>query len=179
MSETVKTACKYEWRSGIVQFQIILRNQRKDEVIQRLCDAVGQDAPYLPMTGIELDHFSIFATGPSEYWMFADPEHAEQAIAGMHQIFGETASVFDQSAGRVMMRISGENAKDLLMRCAALDLEAPSLPAPGATHTIVNQISTLIVCRAKTECFDLSVPRSYADSFEKAMQMAALDLVQS
>lgn len=179
MSEAGITACRFEWRPGIAQFQIILRNQCKDEAIQRLRDAIGEDAPACPMTGMQLDHFSIYATGPLEYWMFAEPAHAEQAIARAHQIFGDIASVFDQSAGRVMMRISGEKAKDLLMKCTALDLEASSQPKPGATHTTVNQVPALIVRCSEPERFDVSVPRSYADSFEKAMQTAALDFVPS
>ncbi len=117
-----------------------------------------------PLEGAAADGVRIYATGPLEYWVFSETHGAQALDRRLADALGDTASLFDQSHARFVVRISGNDATGLLAKGTPLDLDAGAFPAEGASHTMIEHIPALVRRRAVPACYDLSVPRSYAGS---------------
>jgi heterotetrameric sarcosine oxidase gamma subunit len=153
--------------SSITQFQVIVRKGKSTALGKKLA----------PLEGREVDGLFICATGPGEYWVMAEKHDAHDVEAMLLKQFGETASLFDQSHGRVMLRIEGPRAADILAKGSPLDLDA--MPASGAAHTVIDYIPALLAWRDGFEGVDVSIPRSYAVSFVTWLAEAALEFTSS
>ena len=153
--------------SGITQFQVIVRKGK----------TVAPGKTLSPLEGREIDGLFICATGPGDYWVFAGNHDTRAVEALLNEQFGETASLFDQSHGRVMLRIEGPRAAGILAKGSPLDLD--TMPASGAAHTVIEHIPVLVAWRDGFEGVDVSIPRSYAGSFVTWLAEAALEFTSS
>ena len=117
----------------------------------------------------------VCATGPLEYWVFSETHSAQALERRLADELGDTASLFDQSHARFVVRISGDDATRLLAKGTPLDLEAGALPAHGASHSMIEHIPALVARCAIPVYYELSVPRSYAGSYVAWLAEAALE----
>ena len=148
---------------GITQFQVIARKGKSTAFGKTLA----------PLEGAEIGGLFICATGPGEYWVFAEKNDAHYVEAMLFNQFGEAASLFDQSYGRVVLRIEGPCAAEILAKGSPLDLDG--MPASGAAHTVIEHISVLVARRDGFAGFDVSMPRSFAKSFVTWLAEAVLE----
>lgn len=149
----------------VVQIQLIARSGQEQKLVSAIARFLGRSAPLLPLEGAERNGLFICATGPRDYWVFAERRSSPEVIRAIEAISDGLASVFDQSDGRLVLRVSGSKAVDLLAKGSPLDLCGPSLPAACGIHTVIEQIPALVVRHNASTIYDLSVPRSYAGSF--------------
>lgn len=152
---------------GITQFQVIARKGKSAAFGKTLA----------PLEGAEIEGLFICATGPGEYWVFAEKNDACGVEALLLNQFGETAFLFNQSHGRVVLRIEGPRAADVLAKGSPLDMRV--MPASGAAHTVVEHIPVLVAWREGFEGVDVSIPRSYAVSFGIWLTEAALEFTDT
>lgn len=145
----------------ITQFQVIARKGAPDAFAKQLA----------PLEGTEIDGLFISATGPREFWVFAAKHSSREVEALLFEQFGETAALFDQSHGRVVLRIEGPRAADILARGSPLD--PGEAPASGAAHTVFEHIPVLVAWRDGLAGADVSIPRSFAGSFVSWLAGAA------
>ncbi len=131
----------------MTQFQVILRKGEASRSLEIMED----------------DGLLICATGPDEFWVFSEQHDAQGVETVLGRMIGETASLFDQSHGRVVLRIEGPRTIEVLAKGSPLDFDA--LPVKGAAHTVIEHIPVLISRREAAGPYDVSVPRSYAASF--------------
>ncbi len=132
---------------GMTQVQVILRKHKGPG----------------PLEGLAKDGVSICTTGPGEFWAFSEQHDTHGTEKRLGKVLGESASLFDQSHGRLVLRIEGPGALEVLARGTPLDLA--KMPAASATHTVIEHIPVLIARHRTTGRYDISVPRSYAVSF--------------
>lgn len=147
---------------GITQFQAIIRKGK----------TIGRGHKLSPLEGAEIDGLFICAVGPGDYWIFTE-KHDEQ---GINKLLGETASLFEQSHGRVVLRIEGACAADILAKGSPLDAEV--MPERGAAHTVVEHIPVLVAKHDEVDGYLVSIPRSFANSFVAWLTEAALDFAE-
>jgi len=105
--------------------------------------------------------------------VFSAQHNASELEKQFAEALGDTASLFDQTHGRFVVRISGDDATRLLAKGTSLDLDEGAFPAQGASHTTIEHLPALVVRRANPACFELSVPRSYAGSLLTWFTVAA------
>jgi heterotetrameric sarcosine oxidase gamma subunit len=160
-------------RPSVAQIQVIARKDRGDSLARRLSALLG--TALAPLEGAETDAFRVYATGPREYWVFSETLGAGALERRLGDELGDTASLFDQSHVRIVVGIRGDGATGLLAQGTPLDLEGGAPPAPGACHSALDHVPALVVRRAEHNCYDLSVPRSYAGSFVAWFSEAALE----
>ena len=154
-----------EERQDTIQLQLLARNQDPSQLSDSITRFLGRTSPLSAMEGAMHDGLFICATGPREYWILAQNPDAINAITALQDMVEQSASVFDQSAGRIVVQMTGANAIDVLAKGTALDLQAKALPAQGATHTVLEHIPALLAWQSNAVVYDLSLPRSYAHSF--------------
>ena len=160
-------------RRDVVQLQLIARNNRVAQAAEALAEFLGQQTALQPLEGAAKNGLSIFATGPREYWILAEGISAAQATTDVINITGQSASIFDQSDARIVIRLAGLNALNVLAKGTALDLGEDAFPQPGAAHTALNHIPAIIARHSVPSCFDVAIPRSYAASFMTWLRDAA------
>lgn len=146
----------------IKQFQAMIRKGK----------TIGRGHKLIPLEGAEIDGLFICAVGPGDYWIFAE-NHDEQ---GVNKLLRETASLFEQTHGRVVLRIEGVCASDILSKGSPLDLD--NMPGMGAAHTVVEHIPVLIAKHDEVDGYLVSIPRSFANSFSSWLTEAALDFTE-
>lgn len=124
--------------------------------------AVGFPLPRAGQTA-EKDGRRVIWLGPSRSLITASGASADglaDAIAGK----AENAAVNDISSSRVVIRISGPNARDALAAGCPLDLHRDAFK-PGMTATTNVDHYTAIVDCIDTDTFDVYVARGYGVSF--------------
>ena len=160
---------------AVAQIQVISRKGKAAEAARSISTFLGRKDVLAPSEGAERNNLLICATGPLEHWVFAEGRGPSDAMNELHGIAGASASLFDQSAGRCVIRLAGSHAADVLAKGTSLDLQSEALRAPGASHSVIEHIPALVVRRGDPACYDISVPRSYAGSFIAWLGEAALE----
>lgn len=160
-------------QANVAQLQVIARKGQGASLSRRVSSFLGISKALTPLEGGQANDIHIYATGPQEYWVFSAKRNARKVEKLLADGLGDTASFFDQSHGRFVLRISGGDAKGLLAKGSSLNLDGGAFPANGASHTTLEHIPALITQRASPACFELSVPRSYAGSLLSWLAEAA------
>jgi heterotetrameric sarcosine oxidase gamma subunit len=120
----------------------------------------SDDAPMGRVT-VEQDH-TEFSTSPGELTAISDRGMPETAV--------------DLTHVRASIRVTGPNARDLLMRLTPLDVTVDMFPAGSAARTLVAGVTTEIVHDA-ADTFLLITSRSFAGSLWHAIDFAAEEWV--
>lgn len=162
-------------RPNVTQLQVISRKDQSASLARRFSSLLGTGKALAPLEGAEADGVHVYATGPLEYWVFSETHSAQALERRLADELGDTASLFDQSHARFVVRISGDDATRLLAKGTPLDLEAGALPAHGASHSMIEHIPALVARCAIPVYYELSVPRSYAESYVAWLTEAALE----
>ena len=153
-----------EERRGVVQLQLIARNGKAPQLTAGIMTLLGRTSTLAPMEGDGTEELFVCATGPLEYWVLIESEGAAEAVERIRDISRECASLFDQSHGRFVVRLSGPRAQSVLGKGTALDLRPSHFPARGGAHTTIAHIPALVIGRGPA-VFDVSAAASYAGSF--------------
>jgi len=111
---------------------------------------------------------SIRAAGPGK-WYAVSRELDADALMNRLAACGGSASLLDQSSGRVALRLVGRNAAGALSKGTALDLHAKAFPVGASAVTLVGHIGVHIM-RTGDETFELLVMRSYAESLLSSLK---------
>ena len=164
-----------EERRDVAQLQLVARNGKTEILAKRLARFLGRKKPLGALEGAENKGLFICTVGPRETWVFAEDLTPADALQSLSKAAGDSASIFDQSEGRVMLHLAGEKAADILAKGSALDFHGPGFPATGAAYTVIEHIPVLVAKRSDADAYDISVPRSYAVSFLVWLRGAARD----
>ena len=158
---------RVEELEGFVQLQLFARKGKSDAFQKTLARFLKQKKPLAPFEGGERGGVFICAVGPQECWVLAHGRSNLKKLEELEKAVDGDASVFDQSEGRFVVRLSGPSAVDVLARGTSLDLHDPAMPEEWGTHTLIEHIPALVVRRVQNNAivYDVSVPRSYAGSF--------------
>jgi len=160
---------------NVAQIQVIARRGQNASLARRISSFLGISESLAPREGGQIYGLYIYATGPQEYWVFSAEHSAQEVELRLAYELGDTASLFDQSHGRFVLRISGDDATRLLAKGTSLDLDEGVFPAQGASHSTLEHMPVLVAKRTSPQCFELSVPRSYAGSLLNWLTEAALE----
>lgn len=163
-------------RRNVVQLQLIARKGKSAVLANKLAGLLGQRQTIAPLAGAANDGLFVCATGPLEYWAFAERRTPASVVRSLEKTIETEASLFDQSAGRCTLRLSGDKALHVLAKGTSLDLHPQSLPIRGAAHTVIEHIPALVARRNDLAWHDISVPCSYALSLATWLLEAARDV---
>lgn len=158
--------------------QVSLRGEGDDQAFLRAAEgALGFDLPSRPNTTTRGDAGTALWLGPNEWLLVlsgeagAMMERLSAALAGLHH------AVNDVSESRVVIRVSGPKALDLLAKGTSLDLH-PSVFAAGACAQSTLALTEMLLHRPEGEgppVFDVFVHRSFADYLWRWFESAAAE----
>ncbi len=122
--------------------------------------ACGCDLPTESCTVSSSDDLSIAWLAPTR-WLVVAPDRGPGVLEkALREACGDSGAVIDVSHGRTVIRISGPNARNVLMKGAPLDFHK-SVFTPGKTaQSAISQCGVVLVCVAE-DAFDLYVFRGF------------------
>ncbi|MCV9966641.1 sarcosine oxidase subunit gamma [Pararhizobium sp. BT-229] len=110
--------------------------------------------------------------GPGQWFVVGDAPLSAVEVAIKASSLTGSASIADQSHGRVRIGITGASVGPVLAKGTAVDLEQTSFPVGHSAMTLIGHISAMIT-RTGTESFELLVLRGFAESlWDELIQMS-------
>jgi methylglutamate dehydrogenase subunit D len=148
---------------------------RKGVGADRIGSALGIEAPVAPAYKIGAGGIAMIGTGPGMWLGYATTPDVGW-IKGLQDRLEGIASVFDQSSGYRIVRLSGAGARVVLQRGAPIDFD-PSVFGPGsAVSTVISHIGVIVWQIDDAPTYEIAVFRSFFSSFHHWLDQTALAL---
>lgn len=140
---------------------IDLRGDAADPAFARAAGAVlGAVLPQAGAVVATADGGTIVSTGPDAWLVIADVADATPiADAFDAALDGLDATATDVSGNRIMLRLHGPAARDILAAGCSLDLAAVAFPPGRCAGTLVARAQVLLI--ARDDAIDLLPRRSF------------------
>jgi methylglutamate dehydrogenase subunit D len=153
---------------------VMVRRTRLPALVACVREAFGLEIANRPRCVIAGPIGFVWA-GPGQWLaMHEDPDGATLERR-LRAALGPLASVSDQSDGRIVMRVGGSRARDLLAKGVPIDLHPMAFGPGDAAVTIVAHIGAHIWQVDETPTYELIVARSYAAAFLEWLLDAAAE----
>lgn len=136
---------------------------------------LGCEPPTAPNTVIEAGDNRIYWLGPDE-WLIVTPAGQQEELRQelLKALNGVFSSVVDTSSGLTMIRISGENAAELLATDCPLDLHPREFGAGQCAQTRLARAGMTLSPMTDSTGFEVIIRRSFADYLLLWLQDAAI-----
>lgn len=102
--------------------------------------------------------------GPDQYFVVADGRGEGALYRELKEKLDGIASVSDQSHGRVIIRIAGPKARNVLAKGTPVDLHTDQFPVGKSALTQMAHVGVHLT-RVGEDAYDLSVFRGFSESF--------------
>ncbi len=139
--------------------------------------AYGVALPSRPARTQAKDGTAFVWAGPGQWLAVAERESGRDLETELKSRLAGLASVADQSDGRIIVRISGERARDVLAKGVPLDLDPRAFKAGDAAITHASHIGVMLWQLDERPTYQLAMFRSYADSFAHWLAESAAEYV--
>jgi sarcosine oxidase subunit gamma len=141
-------------------------------LVARVREAFGLDLPVTPRRVAV--GATVFAwAGPGTWLAMAEDFDGPGFEARLHTVLGDLAAVTDQSDGHVVIRVSGNGARDTFAKGLPIDLDPRAFGPSDTAMTVVSHMATQIWQIDAVPTYELAVTRSLAASFFHWLQGAA------
>lgn len=122
--------------------------------------ACGCDLPVEPGSINVSGDLSIIWLAPTR-WLVVSPDQGAGVLeTSLRDACGDSGAIIDVSHGRTVIRLSGENARTVLMKGAPLDFHKKVFTPGRAAQSAISQCGAVITCPAK-DTFDVYVFRAF------------------
>ncbi len=122
--------------------------------------ACGCDLPMEPGTVASSGDLSLAWLSPTR-WLAVAPDRGPGVLeASLRDACGDNGAIIDVSHGRTVVRISGPNARNVLMKGAPLDFHRNVFTPGRVAQSAISQCGVVLVCVAD-DAFDLYVFRGF------------------
>lgn len=122
--------------------------------------ACGCDLPLEPGTVATNGDLSLIWLSPTR-WMAVAPERGPGVLElTIRDACGEDGAIIDVSHGRTVIRISGEHARQVLMKGAPIDFHGTVFTANRTVTTSISQCGVVLAC-VDANTIDLYVFRAF------------------
>jgi sarcosine oxidase subunit gamma len=143
-----------------------------------IATVLGGTLPTQPCTAVRLGDVDVLWLAPREWLLLAAPGRQEELASDVRTALGvEPGAVVDVSAQRTTLRLTGAQARAVLARGCAIDLD-PRVASPGTcVQTNLARTGVTIVVQDETASdFLVLVRSSYADSLAAWLVDACTEL---
>lgn len=134
--------------------------------------ACGCDLPVEPGSIATSGDLSLIWLAPAR-WLAVAPERGPGVLeTSLRDACGGNAAIIDVSHGRTVIRLSGDNARTVLMKGAPLDFHKSVFTPGRAAQSAISQCGTLITCPSE-DTFDVYVFRAFGQHMWEWLSDAA------
>lgn len=150
---------------------------KEDALREAIHAGYGADLPRhaARVTGVGI---AFVWTGPDQWLAVAERANGRDLETELKEQLAGIASVVDHSDGRVVVRISGPRARDVLAKGVPIDLHPRAFGPGDVAITHASHIGIILWQTDDAPTYEAALFRSYADSFahwlfESAAEYAA------
>jgi methylglutamate dehydrogenase subunit D len=151
-------------RENLAIAHIAARQGKLAEVLDWLSAVTGATAEDSPRCATG-DGMVVVGCGPGQWFVFSEGARSATAVARLTDALAGLASVIDHSSGKVVVRVAGPRARDVLAKGCAVDLDTRAFGPGRAAATEIAHIGCQLWQVDETPTFVLVVNRSIAKSF--------------
>ena len=108
---------------------------------------------------------AFFGTGPGQWVALSETLKNETLAADLAVTIRGLASISDQSDGRVVVRIAGPRARDVLAKGLPIDLHPSVFRTGSAATSVINHIGAQIWQVDDAPTYEIAAFRGFAESF--------------
>jgi sarcosine oxidase subunit gamma len=159
-----------ELRAGSI-LQVSAWPDTSGVVASVVAEFVGTAVPAVG-SAAEKDGIAVLAIAPGRLLIRSDSD--DQAPRFEAAFFARDGAVVDLSHGRVVLRLEGEGADEVLSACVALDFDPTIFPSGRVAQSMIHHLD-VVVHRRAAQSFDLWVLRSFALSLAEWVLDARLE----
>ncbi|MDX2290293.1 MAG: sarcosine oxidase subunit gamma family protein [Hyphomicrobiaceae bacterium] len=152
---------------GVTSFR-----QTAAETAARLRATVGIAPPDRPQRRSS-GPLALQWAGPAQWWLMANGADASSRARDLRHRLDGLAAVVDQSDARAVVHVAGPHARDVLAKGAPVDLHPRAFAIGDVAITQAAHIGVTIALLDHKPTFEITLFRSYADSFAGFLLEAA------
>ncbi len=121
----------------------------------------------LPGSGrrVEGNGIAVVWAGPGQWLAVAERGEGRDLEVELKTKLAGIASVVDQSDGRVVVRVSGPRARDVLAKGVPIDLHPRAFKPGDVAITHASHVGVILWQTDEAPTYEAAMFRSYADSF--------------
>jgi methylglutamate dehydrogenase subunit D len=142
---------------------VIARKDKGQALSARLAAKYGIEAPN-PRRMVKGDRIMLQWCADQQYYAVADDRGEGELLAELKSVLEGLASVSDQSHGRVVIVVSGPQARALLAKGSGVDFHRREFPVNSAVPTQMAHIGVHVASPAE-DTFELSMFRGFSEHF--------------
>jgi len=136
--------------------------------------ACGCDLPTEPGTVASSGDLSLAWLSPTR-WLAVTPDRGHGVLENaLRDACGDSGAIIDVSQGRTVIRISGPNARNVLMKGAPLDFHTKAFTPGKVAQSSISQCGVVLMCVAD-DTFDLYVFRGFGQHMWEWISDAAAE----
>ncbi|MBS0252390.1 MAG: hypothetical protein JSR78_15135 [Proteobacteria bacterium] len=137
---------------------------QSDKVLEVIRSAYGIDLPRTPKI-VTARGTSFLWYGPNQWLAVAAREQNRDLELELEPLFSGVASIVDQTDARAVVEISGHRARDVLAKGVPIDLHPSAFKTGDVAITHASHIGIVICQMDDNPTYQISMFRSFADSF--------------
>jgi methylglutamate dehydrogenase subunit D len=160
---TPNTGLVIEERTNLTLATVMSRRAAEQNLKRAVVAAYGLDLPDGPRAAVK-DGVSFAGIGVGQWLAAAETSPGGDFISHLRKHLAGLASIVDQSDGRVVLRLSGDRARDVLAKGIPLDLHPRNFRTGDVASTMVAYIGIQIQQIDDRPAFQLMAFRSFAGS---------------
>ena len=149
---------------------IVARAGNSEELATAVRDRLGIELPRTPRLA-SAHGLSLAWAGPEQWLARSETSEGRLLESRLRTELGALAAVADQSDSRVVFRIEGPQAREILAKGVPVDLHSEAFAVNDVATTLFGHIGVQIWLLDRTPVFDLLVARSYALSFWRLLSL--------
>jgi sarcosine oxidase, subunit gamma len=155
--------------------QITLRVAPVSSAARAMADVIGAPLPTAPNTTCICGDVEVLWMGPDE-WLVIASAGADRLLEALEQAVGaDHATVVDVSDQRTAIDVAGADARDLLLKGCALDLDPRSFGVGCCAQTLLARTSVVLVPRSDEPAYRVFVRASFAEYLAEWLLDAAAE----
>ncbi len=161
-----------EARENLTMASFAAGKGKLQSVLAAVREAYGVELPRRPARVVGNGIAFVWA-GPDLWLAIAHREHGRDLEVELETKLAGQASVVDQSDGRVVVRVSGPAAHEVLAKGVPIDLHVAAFGTNAAAITHASHIGIIMWQTDEAPTFEMAMFRSYADSLAHWLLEAA------
>ncbi|MGL4960275.1 MAG: sarcosine oxidase subunit gamma [Inquilinus sp.] len=159
-------------RDDLALARVIARKGRADDLAAAVRSRYGLDLPSTPKR-VEQGGLAVIWSGPGQWLAVA--EDGRDLARELADAIGAFAAVSDQSDGLAVLRVSGPQARDALIKGVGLDLHPRAFGPGDAAVTVIAHVGAQLWQLDNRPSYEVAVYRSFAGSLWRWLEASAAE----
>lgn len=153
-----------EPRENLTLAGLAVAKDRLQDLLSAISDVYGVTLPLEPRRVVGKDIAFLWA-GPGQWLAVAERGPGRDLEVELKPKLAGLAAVVDHSDGRVVVRVSGARARDVLAKGVPIDLHPRAFKTNDVTITHASHIGVILWQVNAQPTYDIAMFRSFSDSF--------------